>query len=362
MPRRRVAVHQGLGEREVVRVTTFDRIRRQRERRAGESNQRHSASQLALDQANGVEREGERFARIDRPHPVDILGRPNRALDGRALALDEVERDAHRLERQEQVGKQDGGVDLDATQGLQGDFGREIRRAAQLQKGVFLAEGAVFRHVAAGLPHEPDRCLVDGFTPARAQKPALAYVMRRHQELSSCVLYYRVCFEPGGPVSPILVRPVREQFEHDRVIRVLQARYKRKFEVAINPGPEQNVSVEVGAIAMYPDLLLFSQERGRKLQGTIEVETVESINTLEAMAEWAPLSRLRAPFYLYVPPNTVDTVRRLCASTTNRRRRNLDLPHGRRPDSLHDGASVGRRGCIEQQPLLAQAGALRAQA
>jgi hypothetical protein len=114
-------------------------------------------------------------------------------------------------------------------------------------------------------------------------------------------------------VSPILVRPVREQFEHDRVIRVLQARYKRKFEVAVNPGSEQNTSVEIGAIAMYPDLLLFGQERGRRLQGTVEVETGESINTLEAMAEWAPFSRLRAPFYLYVPPHTVDTVRRLCA-------------------------------------------------
>lgn len=114
-------------------------------------------------------------------------------------------------------------------------------------------------------------------------------------------------------MSPILVRPVREQFEHDRVIRVLQARYKRKFEVAVNPGSEQNTSVEIGAIAMYPDLLLFGQERGRRLQGTVEVETGESINTLEAMAEWAPFSRLRAPFYLYVPPHTVDTVRRLCA-------------------------------------------------
>jgi hypothetical protein len=114
-------------------------------------------------------------------------------------------------------------------------------------------------------------------------------------------------------VSPILVRPVREQFEHDRVIRVLQARYKRKYEVAINPGMEQNASVEVGTIAMYPDLLLFSQERGRRLQGTIEVETGESINTLEAMAEWAQFSRLRAPFFLYVPPNSVDSVRRLCA-------------------------------------------------
>ena len=113
-------------------------------------------------------------------------------------------------------------------------------------------------------------------------------------------------------MSPILVRPVREQFEHDRVIRVLQGRYRRKYEVAINPGAEQNASVDVGSIAMYPDLVLFSQDRGRKLQGTIEVETTESVNTLEALAQWAQFSRLRAPFYLYVPPNSIDAVRRLC--------------------------------------------------
>ena len=114
-------------------------------------------------------------------------------------------------------------------------------------------------------------------------------------------------------MSPILVRPVREQFEHDRIIRVLQARYKRKFEVAINPGTEQNTSVAVNDVPMFPDLVLFSQDRGQKLQGTIEVETTESINTLEAMAEWGPFSRLRVPFYLYVPPNAIDTARRLCA-------------------------------------------------
>ncbi|MGH9174763.1 MAG: hypothetical protein ACRD1H_10405, partial [Vicinamibacterales bacterium] len=113
-------------------------------------------------------------------------------------------------------------------------------------------------------------------------------------------------------MSPILVRPVREQFEHDRVIRVLQGRYRRKYEVAINPGAEQNASVDVGSIVMYPDLVLFSPERGRKLQGTIEVETTESVNTLEALAQWAQFSRLRAPFYLYVPPNSIDAVRRLC--------------------------------------------------
>ena len=49
-------------------------------------------------------------------------------------------------------------------------------------------------------------------------------------------------------LSPILVRPVREQLEHDRVIRLLQAKYKRKFEVAINPGNEQNAPVGNGTV------------------------------------------------------------------------------------------------------------------
>ncbi len=146
-------------------------------------------------------------------------------------------------------------------------------------------------------------------------------------------------------MSPILVRPVREQFEHDRVIRVLQGRYRRKFEVVINPGAEQNASVDVGSIAMFPDLVLFSQERGRKLQGTVEVETTESVNTLEAMAQWAPFSRLRAPFYLYVPPNSIDAVRTAVHRTSGRRRRNLDLSHGGRPGAVHDGASLPRRTC-----------------
>jgi hypothetical protein len=83
--------------------------------------------------------------------------------------------------------------------------------------------------------------------------------------------------------------------------------------VVINPGAEQNASVTSGELAVYPDLVLFSLERGRRLQGTIEVETGESVNTLEAMAQWGPFSRLRVPFVLYVPPNSLDAARRLCA-------------------------------------------------
>lgn len=111
-------------------------------------------------------------------------------------------------------------------------------------------------------------------------------------------------------MSPILVRPVREQLEHDRIIRLLQAKYKRKFDVAINPGNEQNIPVG-GPPPWYPDLVLQS-ERGRRLLGVVEVETAESVNHLEAMSEWVAFSRLRTPFHLYVPVSMMDVARRLC--------------------------------------------------
>lgn len=114
-------------------------------------------------------------------------------------------------------------------------------------------------------------------------------------------------------MSPILVRPVREQLEHDRVIRLLQARLKRRHEVAVNIGPDQTVPVKIGPVQIYPDLVLTAADKGRKLEGTVEVETAESVNHLEAMAQWAHLGRARVPFHLYVPAGCVDIARRLAA-------------------------------------------------
>jgi hypothetical protein len=112
-------------------------------------------------------------------------------------------------------------------------------------------------------------------------------------------------------LSPILVRPVREQLEHDRIIRQLQAKFRRRFEVGINPGAEQNAAVGSGPSALYPDLVLSSPERGHRLQVVVEVETGESVNHLEALAQWAHFSRTRAAFHLYVPAGMVDVARRL---------------------------------------------------
>jgi hypothetical protein len=113
-------------------------------------------------------------------------------------------------------------------------------------------------------------------------------------------------------VSPILVRPVREQLEHDRIVRLLQTKFRRRYDAAINPGAEQNAPVGAGPTAVYPDVVLSSLERGHRLQAVIEVETGESVNHLEALAEWTHFGKLRAAFHLYVPAGMVEVARRLC--------------------------------------------------
>lgn len=112
-------------------------------------------------------------------------------------------------------------------------------------------------------------------------------------------------------MSPIFVRPVREQLEHDRLIRFLQPKYSRKYETAINVGDEQAAPVKLGAATFFPDLVLTD---GRKLVGLVEVESGESVNNLEALAQWVHFAKARVPFHLYVPVQAFDVARRLCAA------------------------------------------------
>src|SRR5205823_9117050 len=85
-------------------------------------------------------------------------------------------------------------------------------------------------------------------------------------------------------------------------------RYKKKFEVAINAGDEQAAPVKIGQATFFPDLVLTD---GKKLTGLVEVESGESVNNLEAMAQWVHYSRARVPLHLYVPVPAFDVARRL---------------------------------------------------
>ena len=112
-------------------------------------------------------------------------------------------------------------------------------------------------------------------------------------------------------MSPILLRPVREQLEHDHVIRMLRTRLRRGCQIAVNLG-EEVTSYTFGARKLYPDLMLMATDLADVLQTIVEVETNESINHLEAMAEWLPYGRVRAMFHLYVPSGCSEKTQQLC--------------------------------------------------
>ena len=157
-------------------------------------------------------------------------------------------------------------------------------------------------------------------------------------------------------MSPIFVRPVREQLEHDRLIRFLQAKYKRKFDVAINVGDEQVAPVKIGTATFFPDLVLTD---GKKLAGVVEVESGESVNNLEAMAQWVHFSQdPHVPFHLYVPVQAYDAARRLCDANKVSVGRDLDVSADGRwiRSRADDPRRVGVAGAFEQAIAFEQAG------
>ena len=50
----------------------------------------------------------------------------------------------------------------------------------------------------------------------------------------------------------------------------------------------------------------------KRLLITVEVETGESVNPIEARAEWGVYSKLKVPLHLYVPPACVEAAKRIC--------------------------------------------------
>jgi hypothetical protein len=89
-------------------------------------------------------------------------------------------------------------------------------------------------------------------------------------------------------------------------------RWRRRFEVAANFGSEKTASVRLKGQFFYPDLILSTTEGVRRRNDLVEVETAETINHLEAMAQWSHYAKVKGSFFLYVPIGFADIAGRLC--------------------------------------------------
>ena len=154
-------------------MAAFDGVRREGERRAREADERDAAVERLLNLLDRDEHVRERLARLERVDARDVGFGLDRVFDRRPFALDEVEADAHRLERQQQIGKEDRRVHFDPADRLQRDLGGQIGRSTEVEQRVALAQGAVLAHVASGLAHEPHRGGIDRLAPARFEESGI---------------------------------------------------------------------------------------------------------------------------------------------------------------------------------------------
>src|SRR5882672_1276704 len=148
---------------------SFGHIARERERRAGEPDQRDL--ELLLDEADRIEHRRQLALGLDRPQRGDILLARDGIMDRRPLVLHELDLDAHRLGQEQDVAEDDGRVESrELPDRLQRDLGRELGGAADVENAVLLAQRPILGHIATRLSHEPDGRAVDGLPPDRLQE------------------------------------------------------------------------------------------------------------------------------------------------------------------------------------------------
>ena len=147
-PQLGLAVHQRLGAGVVLARAALDEVAGQRERRAGEADERRRA-ELADERAHRLGDVRDVVGR-QRGQPVEVGGGAERLRDDRSGARHDVEVDADRLERHDDVGEEDRRVDAVAAHRLQRDLGDEVGRGAGVEHLVALAQ-------PCGTPAAPGR-------------------------------------------------------------------------------------------------------------------------------------------------------------------------------------------------------------
>ncbi len=156
--------------REIAARAAFDHVGRDRPRASGKADERDLARQRRLDAAHGVVDRGEPLRRAEALEPFGGSARAHR-LEHRALAVAKRDRLAERMRHHQYVREQDRRIHAEAADRLQRRLGGELGREAEIEEGWgAFPELAIFRQVAPGLAHQPERRHRQSFAGKRPQE------------------------------------------------------------------------------------------------------------------------------------------------------------------------------------------------
>src|SRR5262245_47170694 len=102
-------------------------------------------------------------------------------LERRPFAIEKRDALAERMWNNQNVGKQNRGVEMKAPNRLQRHLGGKLGGVAQLEKAArLLAHGAVLGQISACLAHQPDRRRIQNFVGKHAEQSASALLTFRN--------------------------------------------------------------------------------------------------------------------------------------------------------------------------------------
>ena len=149
------------------------------EGRADEAEQRRLPLGLRAQVAEDCSDEGEvAVGVVERRHAEHVVHTAQGCADDGPTPLDDVEVDAERGERREDVGEHDHSVDSERAPWLQRELGRDLRRLRTHAERVLVGVRAKVGHVASSLSHEPNRRPIRLLTTRHPQQDVV--VTRSH--------------------------------------------------------------------------------------------------------------------------------------------------------------------------------------
>src|SRR5215213_2357047 len=125
VPRTRVVVHQSFRVYIILRSTAFGHVRRECERRSTEPNQRNIGLECMTCLTNRFVNKLQRGDVFNFDEPIDIGSISNWIVNHGSFTARKLQINAHRLEYQQDVGKDYRGVDAQSLCGSDRHFGCE---------------------------------------------------------------------------------------------------------------------------------------------------------------------------------------------------------------------------------------------
>lgn len=144
------------GGGEVAGVGAFDGVGEEGEGAADEAEEAFGGGEGVAEEAEGVGLEveglGDGWVVVE---AAEVGGGMEVPAEGGGGVV--VEGEAEGFEGEEDVGEEDGGVEVEVLDGAEGGFAGEAGDFAEVDEGMLAAEVLVMGMVATGLAHEPDR-------------------------------------------------------------------------------------------------------------------------------------------------------------------------------------------------------------